>query len=141
MTNAATQATTCGATDWTCQCTSTSHYAILKSSRNCVDAECGESQWLETIKPAADAFCNAVNGGETCSTPTSNGTSTASIVTTSTVAGATPTTPDGTSMTLSSSGTATGTATGAATSSSAGAALAGPVNSFGMLVLGLLALV
>lgn len=46
MTNAATQAASCGATDWTCQCTTANHQTILQNAQNCVDAACGETMWL-----------------------------------------------------------------------------------------------
>lgn len=48
MTNAATQDTSCNATDWTCQCTSTNHQIILQNAENCVNAACGEAMWLGT---------------------------------------------------------------------------------------------
>ncbi|KAJ4389537.1 hypothetical protein N0V93_007007 [Gnomoniopsis smithogilvyi] len=141
MTNAATQSTSCGATDWTCQCTTTNQQTILDNAENCVDAACGETMWLEVVKPAVEAFCEAVDGGETCSSSSTSSGSTSTLTSTSTTTGSVSTTSSTGTATGTGTATATATATAATSSSTAGAAAAGPIGSFGMMVLGALALI
>lgn len=43
ITNAATDHTSCGATDWTCQCTAENHQTIQDEAENCCNAACGEA--------------------------------------------------------------------------------------------------
>ncbi|KAG6357308.1 hypothetical protein INS49_015186 [Diaporthe citri] len=151
----------CGETDYTCQCTDQHQTDITSNATTCVLAACGEQTALNEVLPAAQAFCSAINAGESCSsasagstgtssTAASSGSSSASGSTpstsgsqTSTGTGSTATTEGSssatrTATTTESSGTGTATGASASASSTAGAATMGSVGSLGIAVLGAL---
>lgn len=179
----------CGETDYACQCTSQHQTDITTNATTCVLAGCGQqvaisrcppvpSCWaisypiaqsprilttgIDEVLPAADAFCSAINAGESCSSAsagvTSTGTSSASGSTSSqdstrstsvsqtgtgtgTEATATTgslTSASGTAETTGSSATGTATGASASASSTAAAAKMGSVGSLGVAVLGAL---
>lgn len=185
LTNAASSVG-CGETDYACQCTDEHQTDITNNATTCVLAACGEQTALsklpshgpcsficriaqahtltttaDEVLPAAQAFCSAINAGDTCSsasagsTGTSSGTASSGSSSTpgsspstsgsqtSTGTGSTATTEGSSSATRTATTTessGTGTATGASgtASSTAGAATMGSVGSLGIAMLGAL---
>ncbi|KAH8815570.1 hypothetical protein F5884DRAFT_747110 [Xylogone sp. PMI_703] len=122
ISDAVKSATSCGATDLACQCTSSNEQAIQAAATSCVLTACGD-QALSVLS-AAQAQCQAVLAGGSSSSaaaPTSSAaaptTSAAAPATTSSAAGA-PATSSAASSTLATSSAVTTPAAPSSTGSS-----------------------
>lgn len=51
ISNAAASSTTCGATDYTCQCTDANQEVVLQTAQNCLVASCGEAMTYRPCDP------------------------------------------------------------------------------------------
>lgn len=51
ISNAAASSTTCGATDYTCQCTDANQEVMLQTAENCLVASCGEAMTYRPCDP------------------------------------------------------------------------------------------
>ncbi|KAJ0108327.1 hypothetical protein J7T55_005304 [Diaporthe amygdali] len=120
----------CGETDYSCQCTSQHQTDITNNATTCVLAACGEQTALNEVLPAAQAFCSAINAGESCSSSSGGGSSTTASSTESTGTAAPSTGSSGsasspsatlsTTISVTSSGTeASGTTGGSSTATGA----------------------
>jgi cytoskeletal protein RodZ len=154
--SAVTSATSCGATDFKCQCTTDNQQKITAAATSDVIKSCGQDVAINDVLPATAKFCASVAAGcgedsgssssssaaETTTkketeSPTSTTYASSSVSTTLTYA-----TTSAAHTTAQSNATTSATATASTTSAAvtAGAAVAGSIGGFGMLVLGALAL-
>ncbi|KUI62804.1 hypothetical protein VP1G_09929 [Cytospora mali] len=97
----------CSTTDYTCQCSTDNQSAIQQDATSCVLDGCGQNVALQQVLPAAEAFCSAINAGQTCSA-----SSASAVSTTTSTASAAPST-----STVDTGTLATATASSSASSS------------------------
>ncbi|KPM38040.1 hypothetical protein AK830_g8542 [Neonectria ditissima] len=143
------KATDCSKSDAVCWCVQSNYEAIYNQAVNCVMEECGPDKAIESVLPAAIEFCSAASSSTSALGGAATGKSKdgdASKTDTSAPATITPG-PDSTpsavaSTSISASASASASDLGDAVSTTAstdGAVAIGPLGAFGLLLLGVAA--